>query len=148
MKAKIGDILEVLTKKRLAYVQYTHENEYGGVIRVLPGIFDHPLQKDTLCKLATHPHEFIAIIPVTAAVSRKIFKVAAHCDIPEFANSHPIFRSSKGEYEDYTLWDGEKEWSKDELSEDEKKFPILSIWNDTLLAERIADGWRPEKEFE
>jgi len=148
MKAKIGNVLEIPTKKGIAYVQYTHETEYGGVVRVLNGVYDQPLNKDSLCKLATEPHEFIAIIPVTAAVWRKIFIVAAHCDIPESARSHPIFRSSKDAYEDYFLWDGEEKWSKDELSEDEKKYPILSIWNDTLLIERIEEGWRPQKEFE
>ena len=46
------------------------------------------------------------------------------------------------------MWDGEREWFQKELSEEERRYPLIEVWNDTLLKERIVEGWRPEQEFE
>lgn len=148
MRAKIGSVVEIDTSVGKAYVQYTHQCKYGGVVRVLEGIFDHALSEQEACQLAQKPHQFIAILPLKQAVNRKIFRVVANCEIPDFARNHPTFRSKKGDYKDYWMWNGEKDWNQDELNDDEKKFPIISAWNDTLLKERIVEGWRPEQEFE
>lgn len=149
MGLKIGDVLEVKTSKGFAYIQYTHEDPVcGEIVRVLEGTFIDTQHTDQLCILVQKPHAFIAIIPLAAAVRKKIFKVVARCDIPDFASQYPTFRTAKGAYERYVLYNGEKKWRKDDLSSGEKAFPIRSIWNDTLLVERIEEGWRPEKEFE
>jgi hypothetical protein len=40
LRAKLGDVLEIETTKGLAYFQYTHQHPvYGGLIRVLPGLY-------------------------------------------------------------------------------------------------------------
>ncbi|GAB5411025.1 MAG: hypothetical protein ChlgKO_01390 [Chlamydiales bacterium] len=148
MRAKIGSVVEVDTMAGKAYVQYTHQCEYGGIIRVLQGFFENSLLEQEVCQLAQKPHQFIAIMPLKEAVNRKIFRVVADCSVPDFAKNHPLFRSETGDYEEYWMWDGEKEWFQKELSEEEKRYPLIEVWNDTLLKERIAEGWRPEQEFE
>lgn len=145
---KIGDILEVKTSKGFAYIQYTHEDPvYGEIVRVLEGIFKDAQHPDQLCILAQNPHVFVAIIPLAAVVKKKIFQVVARCDVPAFASQYPTFRTAKGAYKRYVLYDGNKKWRKEDLSSEEKAFPVLGIWNDTLLVERIAENWRPDDEF-
>jgi hypothetical protein len=38
------------------------------------------------------------------------------------------------------------EVTKHVLSEEERLLPIAAIWNHEFLVQRVATGWRPEKE--
>ena len=44
------------------------------------------------------------------------------------------------------LWDGEKEWRVGSLDAKQRKLPIRSVWNDTMLIERIDAGWTAESD--
>jgi hypothetical protein len=146
-KVKIGDIIEIPTSKGLAYAQYTHQHEmYGGLIRILDGFFiSRPINFDELVK---RKHKFVVFFPVRAAISRKIFEIVAHCEIPEEASNFPVFRDGLpdrvGKVTNWWLWDGKKEWMIGRLTDEQRKFPIRGILNDTALIERIESGWTPE----
>jgi hypothetical protein len=62
----------------------------------------------------------------------------------------PTFRSTLADNhhppEVWWLWDwaAEREWRVDRLSEEQRRFPLLEVWNDTLLKKRIVEGWKPE----
>ena len=144
---KAGDILELDTKAGLAYVQYTHQHPLmGGVIRVLPGIF--LARPDDFHELSLRRERFVACFPVRTAVSKGILHIVAHETIPAYAREFPIFRTGpldgNGQVSDWWLWDGTRSWHVGKLSAAQRKFPLKSIWNDTLLATRIADGWTPD----
>ncbi|HEY3912993.1 MAG TPA: hypothetical protein VGN61_00795, partial [Verrucomicrobiae bacterium] len=73
-KVQLGDILEIPTKKGLAYVQFSHYHQppphFGAVIRILPGLFlERP--KDFQA-LANQKELYYTLFPVKAAVNRNI----------------------------------------------------------------------------
>ena len=98
--------------------------------------------------MANKPHSFVTFFPLGAAVRRKIFKIIGNQPVPEFAQKFPIFKSSLAPktYKPviWYLWDGEREWRVDRLSEEEKKYPTRGICNDTALIQLIEEGYVPE----
>lgn len=143
---KAGDIFEILTRKGLAYGQVTHRHkQYGELVRILPGFFREPLE--TFESLVGEPELFKTFIPLGAAAHRNIFRIVGNTGVPEFAQQFPIFRdgvadkTTKKVGDNWWLWDGEKEWWVGALTDEQRKFPIRGIWNDTLLIERIENGW-------
>jgi hypothetical protein len=149
VRPRIGDIVEILTPQGYAYAQFTHKHErYGSLIRVLQGLYlQRPVDFNELLKLHL---SFSTFFPLGADCSRKIVSIVATEPIPEHTASFPIFRSfnrnKSGErVAPWWLWDGEREWKVEELSEEQiRDYPPLGIWNDTLLIERIVEGWKHE----
>ncbi len=148
-RPRIGDIVEIETLVGLAYAQYTHKHQMMGyLIRVLPGL--HSERPHAFSDLVRQPERFYVFFPLGAAVARAIVKIVAHAEVPEQCRPFPLFRSGTrntetGE-ETWWLWDGEREWRVGRLDPEQRKLPSRSIWNDTLLVERIVAGWSPEDE--
>lgn len=149
---KIGDVIEIKTERGLAYAQYTHHHKkYGSLIRVIKGF--HEQRPSDLVELVNRESLFQVFFPLRAAVSRKILPIIGSVDTPLTAKSFPIFRNgfinpSTKKVTVWWLWDGENEWKVGELTDEQRKYPILEIWNDTLLIERIEEGWMPEVDSE
>jgi hypothetical protein len=149
-KTSIGDILEVPTKRGLAYVQFSHYHEppphMGAIIRVLPGFFqERPLEFQSL---ADQKELYFTLFPVQAAVNRKIFSVVGHAAIPPHANEFPLFRNGvinpqTGKVDQWWLWDGTKSWKIGDLTDDQLDLSLESGWNDVLLISRLEQGWTP-----
>lgn len=142
-RAVIGDVLEISTPAGLAYFQYTHQHSmYGGLIRVLEGTYG---ERPADFAAMTRSREcFVVFFPVRAAANRGLVKIVAHEEIPPHAREFPLFKS--GRPGSWWLWDGEREWRIGELAPDQRSLPFREIWNDTLLAKRIANGWSPADE--
>jgi hypothetical protein len=147
-RVKEGDIIEIPTAKGLAYAQYALKNrEWGALLRVLPGF--HQTRPADFAPLVAQPERFVTFFPLQAAVSRKIFAVVAHADVPARAQVFPLFRAAgfidrDGKVQDWWLWDGEREWRVGQLTDELRRLPLRSIFNDTLLITRIEEGWTPE----
>src|SRR5262249_40506795 len=93
-RARVGDILEIRTSAGLAYFQYTHQHpEYGGLIRVLPGIY--PQRPEALTELAQGPERFVVFFPVRAATNRGLVSIAAEASIPPHARAFPLFKAGR-----------------------------------------------------
>jgi hypothetical protein len=151
--AQIGDILEIRTPGGFAYAQYTHEHDrpprYGALIRILPGLFAE--RPGDLSLLAQQKERFSVFFPLAAALRRGIVSIVADAPVPERCLPLPIFRSgirtpSTGQVMTWWLWDGIKEWRVGKLAPSQEHLPVLGVWNDTLLIERIASGWSPSDE--
>jgi hypothetical protein len=147
-KPNIGDILEIPTAKGLAYAQYTHQHaQFGGLIRVFDQLFtDRP---DKFDSVVHGPVRFSTFFPVAAAIKRGIFKIVGHKEIAPPNKIFPIFRAAGLVDPDtknvsaWSFWDGENEWRVGQITAEQRNMPIRSIWNDTLLIERIESGWTP-----
>ena len=149
-RIKIGDIIEVSTAKGFAYAQFTHKDtQWGSLLRVLPGFFaDRPT---AFQDLARQDAVFVSFFPLQAAIKRKIVQVVANCPVPSDVAQFPLFRApgwtdKSGKVLDWWLWDGEKSWQIGQLTENQKRLPIKEVINDTLLIERIENGWSPVKD--
>ena len=148
-RPQIGDVIEIPTPSGLAYAHYTHKHDsppkYGALLHVLPGL--HKSRPKEFSGLVTQQPQFITFFPLGAACNRGIVNVVANEPIPPHAKAFPIFRSRVKTPEGsgpWWLWDGKSEWKVGALEPGMESFPIRGIWNDTLLVERIIQGWRHE----
>ena len=146
-RAKIGAIVEIPTSKGLAYAQYSHKHDqWGALLRVLPELFAN--RPTNFVDLAAQKENFVTFFPLEAALRRGILRVVSHQEVPDHAKQFPLFRAAgfvdrAGRVHDWYLWDGQKEWKTGSLSAEQLALPIRALWNDTLLIERIEQGWTP-----
>ena len=148
-RATIGDVIEIPTPKGLAYAQFTHNDpQWGQLLRVLPGFFEK--RPSDLSELVKKDEVFVSFFPLQAALRKKIFGVVENHPVPEDAEDFPLFRATgwrdkSGKVLDWWLWNGKRSWQiEGQLTPEQKKLPIQEVINDTLLIERIEQGWTPE----
>jgi hypothetical protein len=143
-RPQIGDVIEIETPRGLAYAHYTHEHRdpprSGSLLRVLPGLFE--TRPDDFGHLVSLDERFSVFFPLGAATNRGIVRIVATEPIPEAKRLFPIFGQLSGDGHFWWLWDGKREWK---ARSDKKATPraLWEVWNDTLLIERIAEGWTP-----
>src|SRR6266850_2017215 len=124
-RIRVGDVIEIVTDKGLAYAQYVLKKEqWGALIRVLPGFFEK--RPSDLCDLVREKEIFVTFFPLQAAVNRKIFEVISNCPVPEHAKHLPLFRDAghidrQGKAHNWFLWDGERSWPVDKLTEEQAR---------------------------
>lgn len=146
-KIQIGDIIEITTKGGLAYAQLTHNHpRYSSLIRILPGYFE--TTPDDLSHLVREPSVFVTFFPLQGALNRGIFKIVGNHPVPRSAMEFPVFRTgvinpATGKVDVWWLWDGKEERMVGTISTEQRQLPIRGICNDTLLIERIENGWTP-----
>ena len=145
-RLKIGDIFEIITPKGKAYIQYVFNDEtIGALIRVLPGVYDK--QPHNLVELVNKKEMYFVHFPVKAANKLKIIEFIGNFELPNDLvipkNFRTLEKDRKGniirwQIVDYDTWQRE---TVNELSEEQKKLSPWGTWNDTLLIERISQGW-------
>lgn len=152
-RAKIGDILEIHTPKGFAYAQVTHVHKeppnYGHLLRIFDGTYQE--RPADLNMLINQSVQFQTFFPANAAINQNIVSVIGNAMVPSPWSDFPLFRV-KGLVDPLTnkakrwgMWDGDVHTMLDRpLTEAEKKLPILGVVNDTMLIERIINGWQPE----
>jgi hypothetical protein len=151
-RARIGDIIEIKTSKGYGYFQYVSKDAtMGDLIRVLPGVHSKPL---THCHdLASATELYFVYFPLGAGIAKGLMRIVGSAPVPEGADrparmKRPIGRARNGNVLSWAITENGKDRFASELSDDEQRLSLSVIWNDTLLAERIADGWTPQKQFE
>lgn len=144
----MGDVIEIPTSNGLAYAQITHKvPSYGSLIRVLPGLFEvRPSRLDDITVLT---ERFYIFFPAGAAVHRGLVAVIGNVPVPTRAQPFPLLRQRGyiepgGKVRDWWLWDGTNSWRVGQLTTEQRALSLGEIWNDTLLIERILDGWKPQ----
>lgn len=149
-RPKIGDLVEIKTAKGFSYALYTHKHgQYGVLLRIFTKQYgERPKDLSTVVKDSV---QFSCFFPLGAAARQKIVECVANVGVPEYLRPFPTFRSGMvdsrvGKVIHWWLWDGEKEWQVGELSQEQRRLPIRGIWNDTLLIERIEEGYRAESD--
>ncbi|MHC8393470.1 hypothetical protein ACYZT8_07365 [Pseudomonas sp. LB3P93] len=146
---KIGDVFAIETTSGKAYFQFVKKiPPMGSLIRVLPGTYNELPDLDALVEEKTN---FWIFFPVSAALKQGIIHKTKVCVIPEHSQKTPIFRTgvvdpSTGRVDAWWFWNGEREWKVGEITQEQRAYPIRGTWNDTLLVQRIEEGWLPEKD--
>jgi hypothetical protein len=155
-RLQFGDIVEIKTSKGLAYAIYTHRHvkppKYGAVIHVFDRLYDS--RPTEIAEIAGNPIRFATFFPLHAAVNRKLVEVVGNVPVPDDLKPFPIFRSGNRDSKTKkvkTWWledlERDKSWKVGTLTPEQRRLPILSMWNDTYLIHRIQEGWRPENDF-
>jgi hypothetical protein len=148
-RVKLGDVIEIATKKGLAYAQYTHQiDPYGCVIRIFDRLLDN--RPKTFSQVVQHPVRFYTFFPLAAALNQGLVERVSNQPItlenqkrPQFlyGNPHPVTNKVK----EWFFWLGGDNYEPiNELTDQHRQFPIVGAWNLTLLKERIEEGWTPE----
>lgn len=119
------------------------------MIRVFDALFEN--RPPGFSELVNGPVRFSTFFPVAAAIKRAVFKVVGHENIAANNQSFPIFRNGIADAKTnkvavWWFWDGEREWKVGTISQAQRKMPIVGVWNDTLLIERIEAGWTPSND--
>ncbi|MBI5871328.1 MAG: hypothetical protein HZB44_10330 [Actinobacteria bacterium] len=153
-RVKIGDVIEIKTKKGLAYAQFTFKHDkpprYGALIRILPGFFKK--RPSSFSELVKEKERFIAFFPLAIYVNRQVVTVVGNEAVPEEWKELPLFRDGiidpeTGQVSVWWLWDGENDRKVGELTPEQKKLPVMpGTWNDIMLVHRIESGWTSESD--
>ena len=148
-RPRIGDVIRVDTSAGAAFAQYTHRHpEFGDLVRVT-GPAD---ATEDPAAIAARPTQFMTFFPLGAACRRGIAHILGPAALPPEAALFPTFRQPlrldprSTAPCNWLLWDGRKEWRVTALSEEQRRYPLREIVNDTLLVERVLSSWRSEHE--
>jgi hypothetical protein len=146
----IGDVLEIHTKKGLAYAQCTHKVPFfGHLIRVLPGFHKSPI--DDVAAVVPKIEKYVTFIFWDKDVDRSRMHVIGRAPVPERCAALPLFKDGSadpktGKVATWWLWDGQKEWRVGKLTAKQKELPMRLIMNYVSLIHRIDEGWHPRDE--
>ena len=146
-RPRIGDVVEIATKAGAAWAQYINRHAgFGDLLRVI-GAADGAEDPAGIARRST---QFATFFPLGAACRRGIARIVGPAPIPSEWQEFPRFRqalrldpSSKAPC-NWRIWDGQREWTVPELDEEQRRYPLRVIMNDTLLVERVLSGWRAE----
>lgn len=145
--AKIGDIVEIRTRKGFAYAHFTHKHpSYGSLLRVFNKTRES--RPGNIASAVSGEPSFECFFPLGAAIRRGIVQIAGRTPVLEEAQIFPTFRTGlpdrEGKIQEWRLWDGERSWRAGVLTPELRKLSLLGTVNDTLLVERIESDWTPE----
>lgn len=149
-RIKIGDVFRIKTDNGIAYFQYVFNNKtIGELIRILPGLYEEQL--NNLSDLVEEKELFFIHFPLKAAYKQEIVNFVDNFDLPKSLKLPRYMRSKKVDNEskliswqiiDYNTW---KRESVNKLSPEQIKLSPWGTWNDTLLIERLSEGWTLDK---
>ncbi len=149
-KIKYGDVFEIITKNGVAFFQCVKETSTTEceIIRILPGVYKESESID-LNNLVQEKEVFFVQFALKYAVKKKCVKPVGNYVVPENVEIPKYFRDKhiiKGKFISWHIINSDtlQIRSVKELTDEEKLLSPAGIWNDTLLGERIAEGWKPE----
>ena len=139
-----GDVLEVRLANGLGYLLFvgTH-SEYGDAVKVSPVV----ATERPPVSLGLFEKGYIAFYPARAAWSQGLVETVGSLPAPPVPSAlrRPGARS-EGRVETWIIEDESGEAVTRTLTGEQRHLPIAAIVNHELLVQRIAEGWRPEKE--
>lgn len=149
-KIKKGDVFELATSKGMGYFQCVKETpaNRSELVRVFKGVFLNE-EVANIEKLITEEEAYFIQFPLKYGVKKKVirlignYKVPTELIVPRFFRDKHIVR---GEFTSWHIIDSETLMIESvmQLTDDQKKLSPFGMWNDTLLAERIANDWSLE----
>ena len=142
-RARSGDVLVVTAVGGVILLHFLgRDPRYGDAVAVCP----------RLCPVDARPDEelfhdaYVTFYPVQAAMRAGLVTVAG--SLPSPGVPRRLRRAGARSDSRVETWliveDGEDREMKRELSDEEARLPIASIWSHDLLIERVTMGWRPE----
>jgi hypothetical protein len=145
-RARPGDVLAISTEDGRIYLQYLGRHpDYGDGVAVCP-------EKQS-GRVPVGPELFrdayVTFYPAIAAVAQGLAQVVGKlpCSGLPPRMRRPGVRSGR-RIETWIVEDAHGDHVRRELTDEERRLPIASIWNHDFLIQRVSEGWRPEREDE
>jgi hypothetical protein len=148
-RLKIGDLVEIPTRKGLSYAHYTHKDEVcGQLIFVYKGFYNE--RPEILEEILEKEVQFYIFFPLTNSVNHGDMTFVKNIPLAKHEIDFPLFRTGLADpktkkIEDWWIWDGKNSIRVGALNDEQKKIPRRGVWNDTLLIERIEAQWSPDQ---
>src|SRR5512144_163018 len=108
---RIGDIIEIASKRGLSYAQYTnHHPDWNAVLRVFDRAFvERPTDWEMVASL---PVRFMVQFPLRSALRQKAVRLVGHAPVSPENLAFPTFRRglrdpATGKVYKWWLWRGE-----------------------------------------
>jgi regulator of ribonuclease activity B len=158
---QVGDLCEVQTPAGLAYLQYTHDaKDSGQLVRVLPGLYTH--RPGDLRALVDKAESYFVFFTLEYALRQKEFKIIANLPVPRSVHAIPLMRKAGipdrsgrvgqwfiGPALTLSTVEGLKNALKvSELTHDQKRLSIETLWPPPVMISKLMEGWLPELEGE
>ena len=146
-RIKDGDIFELKTSLGFVYLhRVLKDKTIGELMRVLPGFFKQ--RPSDFIDIVQGDEQFYLFFPLSAASKRKIISHVGFYPSNSFSKPK-VMRVELFKNQVFSGWHivNTDDWSRTiikELSDDHKKLSPWGVWNDTLLVERLVDGWTLE----
>jgi len=144
-RLRLGDVFKLATKKGDAYLQCvaSHKTE-GETIKVFYRLWSNPAEDVSSIVSGEY---FLVDFPLRYAIPKGIVEYVGHSDLggfemPELRRTQNYFGTDSGWYVINTRT--MKREFFDELNENQLKLSPYGIWNDTLIIEKLEEGWRLE----
>lgn len=143
-----GDIFEITTPIGNAYLHFIyHDKLNGALLRVLTGLYAE-LPAD-INKIAAEKERYLIFFPVSVALHRKIVRKVGFYPLEGFQK--PKYMRTKhnigGEFLGWHIVDTDSLYRTlvKDLTDEQKALSLWGIWNDTLLIEKLVEGWSLEE---
>jgi hypothetical protein len=147
-RAKIGDVVQILTSKGVAYAQFTHKNQrFGSLLSIFEGFY--ATSPKDYSEVVRGKPQFHAFFPLQAALDEGLLSIVANVPVSDCNYEFPRFRTRvvapDGQCGPWWIWDGEHEVMLDrELTASELRYSLRGIISAPLLIDRIEQGYKPE----
>ncbi|MAZ20245.1 hypothetical protein [Roseovarius sp.] len=147
-RAKIGDVIQILTSGGVAYGQFTHKHgRFGPLLSVFDGFYAKA--PDNFSQVVAERPNFNTFFPLQPALNEGLLSVVANVPVAASNSEFPKFRTRvvtpDGQCGPWWIWDGEnEEMLERELTPSEMRYSLRGIISAPLLLERIEQGYRPE----
>ncbi|MFJ5763132.1 hypothetical protein ACIQAA_29255 [Neobacillus sp. NPDC093182] len=149
VQVKIGDVFDIVTPNGIGLFQYVHKDEtMGQLIRILPSLYEEGYILEN--ELVEKKEMYLVHFPLGTALKQRIVNRKGNFNPPldfvlpkKFRSKHTI----KGEFINWHIIDYET-WKREQVqeqSDEQKQLSPWGTWNDTLLKERLAEGWTLDK---
>jgi len=147
-KIEVGDIFLLEAEGMYIYFQCVKEAPKGAseLIRIYK--YEENMN-ERINEIVQNKEEFFIEFPLIHALRKKIISYVGHIALPQDYIAPKYFRSKhivRGEFICWHIVDSitYKRESVQELSEEQVKLSPWGFWPDTLIVERLKNGWKLE----
>jgi hypothetical protein len=141
-----GDVLEVTAPRGVIYLQFLGKHvHYGPAVAVSPKVWStrQPLTAQLFSDA------YVTFYPATVALKEGWATVVGRLPSPGLPKRYRRVGALEGRrILSWVIEDADKERVTFHLSEEEQHLPIVAIWMHPFLLNRVAEGWRPEREID
>ena len=150
-KLTLGDVLKIETSKGIAYIQYVQSPLNSNEIEMTKVFYK--LHSEPICIndkfISDNENDFFFLsFPVKAAEKKGILNFVDNVPLNKNFQAPIHFRTENPFGKGWNIVDKSLDKYVEtgllNLTEEQKKLSPWGVWNDTLLAENLENGWRLE----